>query len=64
MAQFRFRRHAVIGNPDAEADGSFLEDCFLDASGRLQLLRDVADQRSILSGRTGAGKTALLQRLV
>lgn len=65
MGQFRFRRHAMIGSADAEADDAFLKNnCFIDASERLQILRDCADQRSIVGGRTGAGKTALLTMLV
>ncbi len=59
---FRFRRHDTIGNPSAESDEQFLSACFVD-TGALAILRDCADQRGIVLGRTGVGKTALLTTL-
>lgn len=61
--QFRFRKHATIGAAAAEDDSTFLAECFLD-TGDLEILKDCRDQRRIVLGRTGAGKTALLQRLI
>ncbi len=56
---FKFRRHDTVGNPSAESDEEFLTSCFVD-NGELNILRDMSDQRNIVLGRTGAGKTALL----
>jgi hypothetical protein len=44
---------------DAEQDGNFLYDCFVD-TGEIDILRNPSDPRRIVLGRTGAGKTALL----
>ena len=59
---FRFRQMDVIGYSDAEEDAQFLEQCFVD-TGDLSILRDCSNPRRILLGRTGSGKTALLNRL-
>lgn len=61
-AQFRFRKNESIGNADAESDEKFLFDCFLD-TGDLDALRDCDDNRRLVVGRTGAGKSALLKIL-
>jgi hypothetical protein len=60
--QLQFRRHASIGAPDAEADRRILEACFVDA-GDLLVLRSHENPKRIVVGRTGAGKSALLQEL-
>ena len=60
--KFRFRTTDTIGVADAESDHAFLEQCFID-TGELDLLSDCADHRRIVLGRTGAGKTALLNKL-
>src|SRR5882757_1316079 len=60
--KFLFKRLDVIGHPDAEEDKAFLADCFVD-TGELAILRDCADPRRLLLGRSGAGKTALLHKL-
>src|SRR5579872_6291448 len=62
-AKYRFRKHDTIGNPSAEADERFLSRCFVD-NGELAILRDCMDQRGIIIGRTGSGKTALLNKLL
>lgn len=59
---FRFRKLDTIGNPSAESDNQFLSACFVD-NGELEILRNCADERGIIVGRTGAGKTALLKTL-
>lgn len=59
---FRFKKHDNIGAADAEVD-KFLHDCFVD-TGDIEVLRDCDDCRSIVVGRTGSGKTAILQRLI
>lgn len=60
--KFKFRSNDHIGAADAESDQAFLKDCFID-TGHLEILSDCHDHRRIILGRTGAGKTALLQRL-
>ncbi len=60
--KFRFRKYDTIGNPDAESDSRYLSKCFVN-TGALDILRDCTDQRGIVLGRTGAGKTALLTAL-
>ena len=60
--KFRFRRNDNIGANTAEDDSAFLADCFID-NGMLACLRDVNDAKRIVVGRTGTGKTALLQEL-
>jgi len=60
---FRIRRHATIGATAAEQDREFLSECFVD-TGDLDILADTTDPRRVVLGRTGAGKTALLDRLL
>jgi len=57
------RKQDNLGANDAEEDGQFLADCFVD-TGDLALLRDVARPERIVLGRTGTGKTALLLKLL
>jgi hypothetical protein len=59
---FLFRSTDTVGAIEAENDKQFLEECFLD-TGFLEILKDADDHRSILIGRTGAGKSALLSKL-
>lgn len=61
--KFTFRKHASIGAAAAEEDSKFLAECFVD-NGDLEPLADCTDRRRIVLGRTGAGKSALLQRLI
>lgn len=60
--KFNFRKLDRIGAADAEDDRQFLQNCFVE-TGDLAALRSSQDSRTILLGRTGTGKTALLQRL-
>src|SRR5689334_22778791 len=60
--KFKFRRHASIGSAAAEEDEKFLSACFVD-TGDLSTLIDCRDPKRIILGRTGSGKTALLNRL-
>lgn len=60
--KFRFNRHDRIGTAAAEQDSEFLEDCFIE-TGHLETLSNFSNVRSIVVGRTGSGKTALLTRL-
>ncbi|WP_048439281.1 P-loop ATPase, Sll1717 family [Caenimonas sp. SL110] len=61
-AVFRFKKNDVIGSADAESDESFLGQCFVD-TGDLEVLQNIKDNKRILVGRTGAGKSALLRML-
>jgi DNA-binding MarR family transcriptional regulator len=61
--RFIFRKLDNVGAPDASEDQEFLQDCFIE-NGYLKVLRDPKDGRRILLGRTGSGKTALLQKLM
>lgn len=60
--EFVFRKHMSIGEADAENDKQFLEDCFID-NGDYSVLEDTEAPQSIVLGRTGVGKSALLERL-
>lgn len=60
--KFKFRRHATVWSAAAEEDEQFLLECFLD-TGDLSTLVDCYNPRRIVLGRTGTGKTALLNQL-
>lgn len=62
QAQFRFRKLDSVGSADASEDSDFLAECFVD-TGDLAVLRDCADPRRLVVGRTGSGKAALLDKL-
>lgn len=61
LGQFKFTKSDTIGAADAE-DDAMLSECFID-TGDLATLTDCGDARSIVVGRTGSGKTALLKKL-
>lgn len=60
---FKFGRHSSIGFADAIEDGKFLQDAFID-NGEMAILLDTTDARSLLVGRTGVGKTALIEKVI
>ncbi len=60
--KFVFKRNQSIGQASAELDYHFLDKCFVD-TGDLEIVRSCDDQRCILVGRTGAGKSALISQL-
>jgi len=62
VPSFTFKQHDSLGAEDAYHDQQFLEECFVETE-HYKVLRDVENRRSIVVGRTGAGKTALLLRL-
>lgn len=51
-----------IGQPDAEADAEYLFDCFIDTEGYERAV-DTNDAGSILLGRTGSGKSAIIRKI-
>lgn len=59
---FVFSRHDDIGTAGAEDDSQFLSECFVD-TGDVAVLLDHGDPKSIVVGRTGTGKTALLKHV-
>lgn len=61
LSEFKFAKNDVIGAADAE-DDVLLSECFVD-TGDLAALINCGDPRSIIVGRTGSGKTALLKKL-
>ncbi|MEY4705662.1 MAG: hypothetical protein RL042_1867 [Nitrospirota bacterium] len=61
--KFLFERLDTIGAADAEEDKLFLKACFVD-TGDIEALRDCNNPKRIILGRTGSGKTALIQKLI
>ena len=60
--KLKITRNLKIGALDAEADTELLNRCFID-NGHLSLLSDIDNPASIILGRTGSGKSALLLKL-
>lgn len=61
-SSFMFRKNSSIGSADAIEDTNYLHEAFVD-TGDLEILRDTGKPQCIAVGRTGAGKTALLEYL-
>ena len=61
--RYVFRRNSSVGAMDAESDDRFLRHCFFD-TGDLAALTDCENPKRIVVGRVGAGKSALLSRLI
>ncbi|PTR09935.1 hypothetical protein C8R32_10221 [Nitrosospira sp. Nsp5] len=59
---FRIRRGISIGEPEAESDGKYLSECFIN-TGDYETLVDLESSQRIIIGRTGVGKSALIYRL-
>ena len=59
---FKFQKNDRIGAAGAEEDLALLQECFVD-TGDLALLESFDDNRVVLLGRTGTGKSALLTML-
>jgi len=62
IGKFKFKRHMTIGSMDAYEDDRFLSKCFID-TGDLSHLLDTSESMCIIAGRTGAGKSALIERI-
>ena len=61
-SDFRFRKTDTIGAASAEEDTEFLAACFVETDD-YQAVKDTGDIRQIVLGRTGAGKSALFERM-
>jgi len=61
LKKFRFNKSIDIGSPDAESDDILLQ-VFVE-NDALTALLNMNSQKSILIGRTGSGKTAILKYL-
>lgn len=61
--KFKFRRNATIGAASAEEDKKFLDACFVD-TGDIEVLADCSVPTRLILGRTGVGKSALIQKMV
>ncbi|MEM4986265.1 DNA repair protein [Collimonas sp. H4R21] len=59
---FSFKRNDTVGAADAEADDTYLSECFVE-TGDLAVLQDTTNAKRIIVGRTGAGKSALIRKL-
>ena len=59
---FKFKKHDRIGALAAEQDSQFLQSCFVD-TGAYELAQAADDNRVIIVGRTGTGKSAILRML-
>ena len=62
QSEFKFRKTDTIGAASAEDDGQFLQTCFVETE-EYEALKNKEDNRQIVLGRTGAGKSALFERL-
>ncbi len=59
---FIFKKHMTIGEADAEHDEQFLSECFIDI-GDYEVIEDTDSPQSIILGRTGIGKSALIEQI-
>jgi hypothetical protein len=60
---FRIKKGDSIGEPDAESDETFLNQCFVD-TGDYETLVDCSKPQCVVLGRTGSGKSALLMTVL
>jgi hypothetical protein len=61
-SKIKITRNLKIGALDAEADTELLKKCFVD-NGHLSLLTSIDSPTSIILGRTGSGKSALIYKI-
>lgn len=62
MNSITIKKGLKIGELDAEADTDLLASCFVD-NGQLSELLDIKTSSSVILGRTGSGKSALLYKI-
>ena len=55
-------RHANLGKASAEYDDEYFEQCFVD-TGLLENLLSISSSTSVIVGRIGSGKSALIRRI-
>ena len=60
---FIYKKHMSIGEVDAESDKQYLRTCFID-NGDYDVLEDTDAPQAIITGRTGVGKSALIEHLI
>lgn len=60
--EIRIKKGLKIGELDAESDQKYLDDVFID-NGTISTLINVEEHASIIVGRTGAGKSALIYKI-
>jgi len=60
--QFKYKKHMSIGAMSAEEDSHFLQECFID-TGDFEILTEIHSSKCIVLGRTGSGKSALLETI-
>ena len=60
--EIRIKKGLKIGELDAESDQKYLDDTFID-NGTIASLINVEEHASIIVGRTGAGKSALIYKI-
>lgn len=61
--KFKFKRNASIGAAAAEEDERFLASCFIN-TGDVETLVDTEATPRLILGRTGTGKTALINHIL
>lgn len=62
MDKIVIKKGLKVGELDAEADSDLLGTCFVD-NGQLSSLLDISSPASVVLGRTGSGKSALLYKI-
>jgi len=60
--EFCFTKHDDIGSAAAEDDSEYLRDCYVD-TGDLDVLLNCDNSKCVVIGRTGGGKSALLNQV-
>lgn len=61
-SEFLFRKNDSIGEAAAEDEREILQQCFVD-TGDIGVLLNCRDSKRVIVGRTGAGKSALIETL-
>lgn len=62
MDHLVFKNGDSIGSTEAESDNEFLNDCFVEIDGIDQIV-NLSSPISLITGRTGVGKSAILEKV-